>query len=448
MKKLAVHSSIICMLSFCSVQLLFAQKTTVTPADKATVKPADKDKTAPTWGAKIYGFIRNDIMFDSRQVTSARPGNQGELLLYPANISKDANGKDVNAASSITMLSITSRLGVNVTGPDAFGAKTSGLLEAEFFGNANGNENVFRLRHAYAKLDWPTTQLAFGQYWNPLFVTDCFPAVISFNTGMPFQPFARNPQIRLTQKLGKDFNLILAALSQTEAFVSPGSSTGIALGSAAASQSFVNDAVIPNLHAQLQYKSKSFLAGAAIDFKELRPALKATSGTSVVSTDERVSSTTFELYAKLMTKDVIVKAEYIAGQNMYDHLMFGGYLAYGTTPNITYKPMGVTSYWAEIYGTGKKVIPGLFFGYAKNNGANTTGAVASYARSVAANGTSIDNVLRIAPRVEFVSGKFKIGTEIEYTAAAYGTAGSDGKVTGNLDKVNNTRLLFTTTFSF
>ena len=110
--------------------------------------------------------------------------------------------------------------------------------------------------------------------------------------------------------------------------------------------------------------------------------------------------------------------------------------------------MGVTSYWAEIAGTGKKLVPGIFFGYAKNNGASAPGAVATYARSVSCNGTSIDNVIRIAPRVEFVSGKFKIGTEIEYTAAAYGTAGTDGKVTGTLDKVNNTRLLFTTTFSF
>jgi hypothetical protein len=438
MKKLATLSLIFCIVLLCPVQLLFAQKAPAKPADNAT----------PTWGIKMYGFLRNDIMFDTRQVTSARPGNQGELLLYPANISKDVNGKDINAASSITMLSITSRLGGTITGPDAFGAKTSGVLEAEFFGNANGNENVFRLRHAYAKLDWPKTQLAFGQYWHPLFVTDCYPAVISFNTGMPFQPFARNPQIRLTQKLGKEFNLILAALSQTEAFVSPGSATGIALGASTGSQTFANDAVIPNLHAQLQYKSKTFIAGAALDFKELRPALKATSGTSVLSTNEKVKSTTVELYAKLMAKKLTVKAEYVAGQNMYDHLMFGGYLAYGTSPNITYKPMGVTSYWAEIAGTGKKIIPGIFFGYVKNDGAKTAGAVASYARSVACNGVSVDHVMRIAPRIEFASGKFKIGTEIEYTAAAYGTAGTNGKVTGTLDKVNNTRLLFTTTFSF
>ena len=424
----------------------FANAQTVATSDaKPTEKKAD---ASSTWGIKLSGFLRNDAFYDTRQVTSARPANQGELLLYPTNVSNDAKGKDINAAPSFTMSSICTRLTGTITGPDAFGAKTSGLFEAEFFGNANGNENTFRLRHAYAKLDWATTQLGFGQYWHPLFVTDCFPGTVSFNTGMPFQPFARNPQIRLTQKLGKEFNVILAAVSQIEAFTSPGSSTGVALGASAASQTFINDAVIPNLHAQLQYKSKSFLAGAAFDYKSLRPALKATSGTTTVSTDEKVNSTTFEAYAKLSTKDVIVKAEFVAGQNLYDQLMFGGYLAYGTGTNITYKPMGVTSYWFEIAGTGKKVIPGLFFGYAKNNGASATGAVASYARSVAAGTASIDNVLRVSPRMDFVSGKFRFGTEIEITNAAYGTAGTDGKVTGTTTSVTNTRFLFITVYSF
>lgn len=441
MKKLAFVSSLL----FAGILCCGPSQVTAQNAAATTAKPAE---TNPGWGIKIYGFLRNDIMYDTRQVVSARPATQGELLLYPAAISKDLNGKDVNSASSFSMLAITSRLGVSITGPDAFGAKTSGTLEAEFFGNANGNENVFRLRHAYAKLDWPKTQLAFGQYWHPLFAVDCFPGVISFNTGMPFQPFARNPQIRLTQKFGKSFNLIVAALSQTEAFVSPGSSTGIALGSASASQSFANNSGLPNLHAQLQYKGKMLVAGVAYDFKQLRPALKATSGSSTVSTSEKVKSSTFEAYAKLMTKYVVAKAEFVSGQNMYDHLMFGGYLAYGTTPNITYKPMKVTSYWAEVSGTGKKIVPAIFFGYAKNNGASATGAVATYARSVSASGLSLDNVWRIAPRAEFIAGKFKIGAEIEYTAAAYGTAGSDGKVTGSTDKVANTRLLFTTTFSF
>ena len=154
------------------------------------------------------------------------------------------------------------------------------------------------------------------------------------------------------------------------------------------------------------------------------------------------------MYAKLNTKPIIIKAEYVAGQNLYDQLMFGGYLAYGTSPNITYKPIRVSSFWAEIMGTGKKVIPGLFVGYAKNKGASETGAVAAYARSESINGSSVDNVFRLAPRIEIVAGKFKLGTEIEYTTADYGTDGTNGEISGTMDKVSNTRILFSTTFSF
>ncbi|MFM6924538.1 MAG: hypothetical protein ACKOU7_03480, partial [Ferruginibacter sp.] len=60
----------------------------------------------------------------------------------------------------------------------------------------------------------------------------------------------------------------------------------------------------------------------------------------------------------------------------------------------------------------------------------------------------IKNIFRVSPRVEFISGKFKFGSEIEYTAAQYGTFGSNSKVTGATDKINNTRFLLTTTFSF
>ncbi len=417
---------------------------------ETTTKPAEK-KSDAGFGIKFSGFIRNDIFYDSRQVVSARPANQGELLLYPANVNNDINGKDINAAPSIDMLAITTRLVGTVSGPDAFGAKTSGIIEAEFFGNANGNENVFRLRHAIARLDWPKTQLALGQYWHPLFVTDCFPAVLSFNTGMPFQPFARNPQIRLTQKLSNEVNLILAAVSQTEAFVSSGPGTNIALGAAAASQTYIDNAVVPNLHAQLQYKGKSFLAGIALDYKSLRPALSAASASGAstyVSTNEKVNSLTFESYAKITTKDVIVKAEYISGQNLYDHLMIGGYLAYGTTPAITYKPITVNSYWIEIMGTGKSVIPGLFVGYTDNNGASQNNAVASYSRGITAGKTSLANVFRIAPRLETISGKFRFGLEAEITTAAYGIAGSNAKVTGTTNSVTDNRILFISSYSF
>ena len=407
------------------------------PHVNAQVAPKPAQPTN-SWGAKVYGFVRNDIMYDSRQIISAR---EGDLSLYPKDKAPDANGKDANAAPTFHMLSITSRLGGTITGPDAFGAKTSALFEAEFFGNIDGDINEFRLRHAWAKLDWPKTQLAFGQYWHPMFATDCYPGVVDFNTGMPFQPFNRSPQVRLTQKLDKanKVSLIMAIISQRDfASVAP---------SGYGSTDPLRNSVLPNLHAQLQYKDAKLAAGIGIDYKSLRPRL--TSGTPVVVSKEKVNSTSFIGYVKLTTKPVILKAEAVMGENLTDHLMLGGYLGYVATVGAveTYAATKTTAYWFDISGTSKKTIPGLFIGYTANDGAKA-GANAAYGRSVGATGRGIKNVFRVSPRMEFVSGKFKFGTEIEYTAAQYGLMGSDAKVTGSTDKINNTRFLLTTTFSF
>jgi hypothetical protein len=414
----------------------------------STNNPATTKPDSSKFKVEFSGFLRNDVFFDSRQVVSSRPASQGELLLYPAAVSKDANGKDINATPSLTMLSVASRATATITGPKAFGAKTSGLFEGEFFGNVNGNENVFHLRHAYAKLDWKNTQLGFGQYWHPLLNPECFPSTEGYSVGIPFVAFGRNPQIRLTQKLGEHFNLIVAALSEIEIFSSPGSSTGIALGSSSAASTYINNAVVPNLHAQLIYKNKSFLWGIALDYKSLQPALKDSLGGKYYAVSTKVNSLSFETYAKLTTKDVVAKAGFVAGQNLYDMIMLGGYFAYGTHGNITYKPDRVNSCWVDVAGTGKKIIPGIFFGYTKNNGASESGAVTSYARGITIGGTSLDNLWRISPRCDFVSGKFKFGTEVEFTSAAYGIAGSNGKVTGGTTSALNTRLLFVTTYYF
>ena len=440
---------------FSTILLLFVTTIIVAQTTQTNLYTANKkNDSSSLWGIKFSGFVRNNVFFDSRQVVSARPAAQGDLLLFPAPVSNDINGKDINATPSLSMLSIDSRLSGAITGPDAFGAKTSGVLEAEFFGNANGNENIFRLRHAFVKLDWAKTQLIIGQFWHPLYVPDCAPGVISINAGMPFQPFSRNPQIRVTQKLSSSFNLILAATSQIESFVSPGSSTGVALGSSVGGPNFIEDAVIPNLHAQLQYKSTHILAGAALDYKEVRPALSEPSAfgatTTFVATTENVSGLSYEVYAKLNTKPLIVKAAYTSGQNLYDQLMIGGYLAYassGANYHITYKPINVAAMWMDIMGTGKIIVPGIFIGYTQNNGSDA-GAVASYARGITLGKASLDNIWRVTPRVEIYSGKFKIGTEVEVTDATYGISSTDGKVTGTTQNVTNVRVLFTTAYYF
>ena len=119
-----------CLAIFCSYSYVYAQQSTIDSVvvDKPeTVQVKEnKDKVE----VQFYGFIRNDIFMDTRQMIGA-----GEVLvpLYPKDRLLDVNGADINDASKFHMLSIVSRAGVNLKGPELLGAKTSGILEGEFF---------------------------------------------------------------------------------------------------------------------------------------------------------------------------------------------------------------------------------------------------------------------------------------------------------------------------
>ncbi len=413
----------------------------------------DENKSTNQWSIKYSGFVRNDIFFDSRQIVNAR---EGELELFPADIAKDVNGLDKNAASSFNILSITSRITGTLTGPDAFGAKTSGIIEGEFFGNGNSvyEGNLFRMRHAYAQLDWGKTKLGFGQYWHPLYNFECAPGQLSFNAGMPFVPFNRSPQVRLTQTFPHNFQLIVAAIAERDfTSIIPSNNSGLASFTTAGVNATegIRNASIPNLHTQVIYKKANAMFGVAVDWKMLRPALAVGTAPGIIS-NATVSSFSFEVYGKMITRNATVKASFVSGQNLTDQLMLGGYVAYGTysatTASIYYQSTSVNSYWIDISGNGKKIIPGLFMGYSKNNGSNELNGIAAYGRGIGVSGRGINDIMRVSPRVEFVSGKFKIGTELEITTAAYGNSISNAKVTGNTDAVTNIRGLFITTFLF
>ena len=150
---------------------------------------AQEESEKKNYGITFSGFVKNDFFLDTRQTVSSR---EGHFLLWPDTENLDANHKDINTGYNLNMLAIQSRLTGKITGPDAFGAKTSGVIEGDFFAQANDNINLFRLRHAFLKLNWSHAEVLTGQYWNPLFVTECFPGTVSFNTGAPLQSFSYN----------------------------------------------------------------------------------------------------------------------------------------------------------------------------------------------------------------------------------------------------------------
>ncbi len=372
----------------------------------AVVASAQQEQA--TFGITFSGFVKTDCIFDSRQTVAAR---EGHFLLYPSPVVRDKFGEDINKKANFNILSLQTRLLGRITGPDALGAKTSGLIEGEFFGTSDADASGFRIRHAYVKLDWDRSSLLIGQFWHPMFVVEMYPGVVSFNTGVPFQAFSRNPQIRFSHSFDR-VKLILAAMSQRD-FQSS--------GPAGLSSSYLRNAVVPNLHAQLQYSSDGTLLGFGADWKRLVPRLVTAKN---IATDAAIHSTAFLGYAKVVLGPVTVKAEGTYGENLSDLLMIGGY-GVKTADTVTgieqYSGLKSWSCWGEI-SAGKDVELALFAGYSKNMGANENLTGTSYGR-----GNDIDNIIRIAPRIVWNTGKVRFAAEYEHTAARYGTPNGQNK---------------------
>lgn len=372
-----------------------------------------QEEAESNFGLKWSGFVKTDYMFDTRQIVAAR---EGHFLIVPAAESLDANNKDINATPNFNILSIQSRLTGTITGPDFQGFKTSGVLEADFFGNG-GDENGFRLRHAFLKLSNEKVDILMGQYWHPMFVTSVFPGTYSFNTGMPFQPFARNPQIRLSSKGSFRVNAILFTERD---FKTAGAS--------------VSQAGMPQAHLQFEYgDKKSFLAGAGANYKTVLPALGG----------EKLSSIAAQAFVTATFNGITWKAEGVYGENMSDLLSIGGF---GVNNNGDFISSSTISAWTEFSGkAGENIAWGLFGGYSMNQG---FGEAVAYTSGFLADGVA--NILRVSPRVGFTAGKTTLGVEVEFTQAQYGglDATTGNMVTTGIDPVSNVRALFTAMYKF
>lgn len=367
------------------------------------------------FGVRFKGFVKTDMFYDTRQTSSIR---EGHFLVLPKPEVLDADGEDVNAAPRFDIISVQSRIGMNISAPSALGADISGYIEGAFFGSAEGNINTFRLRHAFVKMDWENSSLLVGQYWHPMFIVQAFPGVVSFNTGAPFQPFSRNPQVRFSQRAG-DLELEAAACMQRD-FQSFGPEVG---GTASVrTAEFAADGIIPDLNFQARYHIGQSLVGAGAEYKVLRPRLETP--VNYVS-EETIGSFAAMAYAKVKSGDFSIAAEGVYGQNLANLTMLGGYgiTSVETSTGIEeYTNLNTMSLWAEaLYGKNFKI--GLFGGYSQNLGSDDPLATGT---TIYARGANVDYAYRISPRAIWDFKKdgipgLRFAGELEYTAAAFGS---------------------------
>lgn len=382
-------------------------------------------KPSLTWS----GFVKAEALYDTRQIVEAR---EGYLLLYPKNVLIDKNGEDINAHGSFNQYAMTARLTVKATGPDVLGAKTLALIEGDFTGASNLEINSFRLRHAYLKLKWVHASVVAGQYWHPINIPEMIPNVLSLNTGAPFHPFSRQPQVRLDILSGK-INGVLAISAQRDYMNS---------GPLGASTAYLRNSSIPNIHAQLQFVDENLFAGVGFDYKHIHPRLVTD---SLYATNAAVNNLSYTAFAMAKLKPLTIKMQWIYGQGLNDHLLMGGY---GTrfidpiTNEHEYSPFTYLSGWLNLQTTGKTWQASLFAGYTKGYGSKDAIIGPVYARDA-----DIEYVYRLSPMISYINGKLLLAMEFEVTTAAYGRVNEFYKVVDS-SPVTNTRISFSAGYFF
>ncbi|MBP3407664.1 MAG: hypothetical protein J6K83_00800 [Bacteroidaceae bacterium] len=383
---------------------------------------------------KLYGFIRNYACFDTRESMTS---NSEQFYYMPKDEKLDANGEDINEQPNMMLLSITTRLGLNITGLEFLGAKTSAKIESDFAGFGTSN-TVLRIRQAYAKMEWEKNSILAGQAWHPM-MGDMMPDVFSLETGAPFTPFSRTPQVRYDYK-NKGFTLTATALYQYQY---------TSYGPDGASFNYARNAIVPELYFQAMYKNGGFMIGAGVDLLTLKPRQSYTmestdeNGATVTATykckEDPVVSISPTIFASYKKGNWGVKGRFTYAQNAAHLSMISGYGVTAVNENgeQEYGSINSASGWVDV--TYKKTLKKgfltfcCFAGYTKNLGCKDEFTGPIYMRGE----KNMDNMWRVAPSVLYTHNAMQIGIEYNPTTVAYGTPDSQYKMSDTHNVTNH-----------
>lgn len=401
---------------------------------------AQENKIKVKWS----GFVAAETYWDSRKTVSSR---NGAIMFFPTNVSPDANGEDLNDRSELYMNAVGARLRATVSGFNAFGGVGSAVIEGDFSGTKEDYTGLFRLRHAFVKLDWEKDQLIAGKTWHPMFVVASFPRVLHFGGGIPFGVLGRAPQLRYTRKLSDVSTLSFTLMSDLD-FASKGPD--------GKSAKYMQQSSLPEFCVQAKTHFGAFELGATAGYKTLMPLTETIAqdgaGNRVlgIKTDETIGSYYSNAWLTLTTDKFKWNTQAIYGQNMASLAIIGGYAVSNVKTNGEYEYTNIKTmnFTSDIYTTTGTFRYGFNASYSKNLGADDDIAMNNNAPvGIYSTGSKIDYMYQLAPRVEMVSGRFMFGTELTYTATAYGDVQIDATV-DNTNVIDATRLMFLVKYAF
>ena len=435
-----------------------------------TFSASAAEKAEPKNNFKLYGFIRNYFVYDSRESVSGT----GDLFYY---MPKDVNmkdGVDIHDQGSFSYLSLTSRLGVDVSGYYVNNVHFGAKIEGDFYSGLSsvdsqkypvssyfpGNTKVSgtataRLRQAYATVTWKelgeekqnTVALKIGQAWHPMAAD--IPHIFSLEAGAPFGPFSRTPLVQMDANLGKNWVLSAAAIWQMQ-YQSNGP-----VGSSA---NYMKYGMTPEMYAALAYKSNGFLVRAGVDLLSIKPRVLGSVNDKVIKVNDRKTSVLGYVYTQYTYKKFALKAKSTFGQSGEHLNLMSGYAKIGgenSDGSWNYESLRNSSSWLSMT-YGKKWQGVLFLGYMKNLGL-AEAASAPLAKGdvyFCGNGFSnLNQIYRINPQLIYNIGKLNLGFEYQWTAVQYGDY-KEGKLneyglaTDNLHWVGNNRVNVMVKYNF
>lgn len=401
-----------------------------TAANAASDATSESAKKVEETTFKLYGFVRNYVCVDSRKNLQSG-GDQFNQIPMDENL--NAFGDDMNAIPTARFLTSTTRLGLNITGPEALGAKSSAKIEADF--NAySGTTMLLRFRQAYVKLDWEKSNILMGQAWHPM-AGDMLPNVVSLASGSPFNPFSRSPQLRYNYLLN-DITLTAVALYQYQY---------ASVGPNGASVDYAKSSMVPELYAELKYQKNGFMANVGVDY--LRIAPRSVMEDANVKVSEHVTGISPILSMSYNKDKFAFQLKSVYAQNTSHMSMMSGY---GVTEELAdgsrkYAPLRSSTSFLTL-GYGKKYKAVLFLGYSKNLGAaeDFRSTADMYVRGY----KNIDQMYRITPVFSYNLKHLNLALELERTTVAYGKDIKKNGAVADTHNVSNNRICAMVKYNF
>ena len=345
----------------------------------------------------------------------------------------------------------------SVAGSEDFFFNVGGKIETDFYSGLSGVTGTaqLRLRQAYATIgrdDWMVTA---GQTWHPMAAD--MPDVFSLNTGAPFGPFSRTPQVKLDWKVTPSISLTGSALWQMQY---------TSTGPAGASANYIKYGCTPELYLGVSYSAGGLLARAGVDVLSIKPRWND----GAVKVSDRLTTVSPFFYAQYRKGLFSVKFKTIMAEGGEHMNLNGGYgisAVKSDGRSFEYTPTRNSSSWISLmYGSKTQWI--LFGGYVRNYGTkdylygDQNGFVPAGNLYFSKNSFSnMNRMWRLTPTVIHNIGKFAIGLEYEVTSVLYGDyrylsstsktlkyIASNGLCKDNLHWVTNNRIQALVKFSF